>query len=63
MLPLSREISQLEHLKKSLAVYRAVIGQPRQDELLAFLGTHLSEEEMKKLAEECSLDLSPEKPL
>ena len=33
MLPMSREIEQLERLKRSLAVYRMVFGQPRQEDL------------------------------
>ncbi len=37
MLPMSREIDQLERLKKSLAVYRMVFGQPRQEDLAAWL--------------------------
>ena len=36
-LPLSRDARQLEALKRSLAVYRMVFGQPRQDDLMAFL--------------------------
>ena len=35
-LPLSRDASQLEALKRSLAVYRMVFGQPRQDDLVTF---------------------------
>ena len=37
MLHLSREMSKLEDLKKSLALYRLVFGQPRQEELLQLL--------------------------
>lgn len=37
MFPLSREIDHLEDLKKTLALYRLVFGQPRQEELLKFL--------------------------
>jgi hypothetical protein len=37
MLPLSREHGQLERLRKSLAVYRLAFGQPRQQDLVAFL--------------------------
>lgn len=37
MLPLSREVAQLERLKKSLALYRVVFGQPRQEELVTLL--------------------------
>ncbi len=38
LLPLSREVGQLERLKKSLALYRLVFGQARQEDLLALLG-------------------------
>jgi hypothetical protein len=37
MLPFSRETAQLEHLKRSLAIYRVVFGQPRQEELVTLL--------------------------
>lgn len=37
MLPLSREVTRLGWLKRSLAVYRLAFGQPRQDELLNYL--------------------------
>src|SRR5690606_17278456 len=33
-LPLAKEEQRLEDLKRSLAVYRLVFGQPRQEELL-----------------------------
>ncbi len=37
MLPLSREHEQLRRLKRSLALYRLTFGQPRQEDLLAWL--------------------------
>jgi hypothetical protein len=37
MVPLSREHGQLVRLKRSLALYRLVFGQPRQQDLLAHL--------------------------
>ncbi len=37
LLPYSREINQLKWLKESVAVYRLAFGQPRQDDLLAYL--------------------------
>jgi hypothetical protein len=37
MLPLSREQGQLRRLKRGLALYRLVFGQPRQQELLEYL--------------------------
>jgi predicted secreted hydrolase len=39
MMPFSREVTRLAWLKRSLAVYRLAFGQPRQDELLAYLQT------------------------
>ena len=36
-LPLSREVEKLRLLKRSLAAYRLVFGQPRQEDLIAFL--------------------------
>lgn len=38
LLPLSREVAQLERLKKQLALYRLAFGQPRQEDLLSYLG-------------------------
>ena len=37
LLPFSKEISRLQWLKKSLAVYRLAFGQPRQDDFLEYL--------------------------
>jgi hypothetical protein len=36
-LPLSREHGQLRRLKRGLALYRLIFGQPRQQELLEYL--------------------------
>ena len=52
LLPYSREIVRLKWLKKSVAVYRLAFGQPRQDDLLAYLrglDKTLSTDEMKAL--------------
>jgi hypothetical protein len=46
-------------LKKTLVAYRSVMGQPRQEELLEFLASQLSEEEMAGFVEELQIDLSP----
>jgi hypothetical protein len=37
ILPLSREVAQLRRLKQMLAIYRLAFGQPRQEDLLAYL--------------------------
>ncbi len=57
-LPLSRDASHFDSLKRSLAVYRMVFGQPRQDDLLAFLQERLSPEELLEITPLLSVDLS-----
>jgi Helicase conserved C-terminal domain len=54
MLPFSREQQRLPDLKASLAVYRLVFGQPRQEDLLF----HLKERDSNALAS-WRFDLSP----
>ena len=54
MLPFSREQQRLPDLKASLAVYRLVFGQPRQEDLLS----HLKERDSQSLAA-WRFDLSP----
>ncbi len=58
-LPLSRDASQLEALKRSLAVYRMVFGQPRQDDLVAFLLECVGPEKLKEIEPLLRIDLSP----
>jgi hypothetical protein len=38
--PFSREVGRLERLQRALAVYRLAFGQPRQEDLLAYLADH-----------------------
>ena len=59
MLPLSREVGRLDALNRALAAYRCVIGQPRQQELLAWLGRRLGDADVRTLAERVTIDLSP----
>jgi hypothetical protein len=42
-LPLSRDINRVEDLKRTLAVYRMVFGQPRQEDLVKYLKENLQE--------------------
>ena len=58
-LPLSRETRQLEALKRSLAVYRMVFGQPRQDDLLAYLLDRLTDEQIEEIGPLLRIDLTP----
>ena len=58
-LPLSWDASRLVALKRSLAVYRMVFGQPRQDDLVAFLLERCSREKLEEIEPLLSIDLSP----
>ena len=51
----SRDAAALPRLRKTLAAYRLAFGQPRQEELVEFLGENLSGEELERLR----IDLSP----
>lgn len=59
VLPLSRESVRLPALRRSLAVYRMVFGQPRQDDLVAYLLENLAPEELESALERARIDLSP----
>lgn len=57
MLPMSKDADRYRRLQRSLALYRIVLGQPRQEdlvELLAGRGQHRAE-----LANEMRIDLTP----
>jgi hypothetical protein len=58
-LPLSREANQLPALRNSLAVYRMVFGQPRQDDLIEFLLRQLSREMLESRLDQLRIDLAP----
>lgn len=58
-LPLSRELEQLRELKSALAAYRMVFGQPRQEDLLEFLRSKLSDEIPVEDVLQYRIDLSP----
>ena len=59
VLPLSRDADRLVALRRSLAVYRMVFGQPRQDDLLEFILREIPEEQRDGLAAALTIDLSP----
>lgn len=58
-MPLSRDALKLERMRRSLAAYRLVFGQPRQEDMLAYLGGRLSPEQVVELAEQLRIDLAP----
>lgn len=57
-IPLSKDQSKLSALKRSLAVYRMVFGQPRQEELVDYLLSKYGDK-TKELTELLRIDLSP----
>jgi len=60
LIPLSREVARLANLKRTLAVYRLVFGQPRQEDLIEFLLSRgLTAEEIGALVDELRVDLRP----
>ncbi len=59
LLPYSSERDAFERLKRQLAAYRIVFGQPRQEELLSLLDkSKLSEQQLQSL----TINLSPPHP-
>lgn len=58
-LPLSRDEARLTALRRSLAAYRMVFGQARQEDLLAYLLARLPDEEASRVADELRIDLEP----
>lgn len=62
LLPFSRDAERLAQLKRGLALYRLVFGQPRQEDLLAHLGDfadRLSPADIQHIVSEWRIDLSP----
>lgn len=58
-LPLSRDAERYSALRRSLAVYRMVFGQSRQEDLTAYLLSNLTPEERLSLASELRINLEP----
>jgi hypothetical protein len=57
--PLSKEISRLTELRRSLAAYRIVFGQARQEELISYLLTRMPEGAVGEASERLRIDLTP----
>ena len=58
-LPMTRDRQLLSALRRSLAVYRLVFGQPRQDDLVEFLLRHVPEDKLNDLVDSLRINLSP----
>ena len=59
VLPLSRDADRVVALRRSLAVYRMVFGQLRQDDLLEFILREVPDDRRNDLAAALTIDLSP----
>jgi hypothetical protein len=58
-IPLSQDEQRYEDLRRSLAAYRMVFGQPRQEDLLAYLIDRVPRERLDKLQSLLQIDLRP----
>ena len=61
-LPLSSDRARAARLKQAVASYRLAFGQPRQDELLAYLEGEVDPDELERLAADLKIDIAPSKP-
>ena len=58
-MPLSKDQIKFESLKRSLVLYRSVLGQPRQQDLIEIIERHVPKDEQAGYAELLKIDLSP----
>lgn len=56
---LSRDAQRLADLKRALTLYRSVIGQPRQEDLLALLAEKIPAGRREEAVRELRIDLTP----
>ncbi|MFC1552107.1 DEAD/DEAH box helicase [Candidatus Latescibacterota bacterium] len=60
MYPFSRDRGKLEHILRTLAIYRLAFGQPRQTELVEYLlKRNFSAEELKEIIDKLLINLCP----
>jgi len=59
MYPLSRDAERFGALREALAVYRMVFGQPRQEELLAYLVRAVPADRVAEMAKQLQISLAP----
>ena len=58
-LPMTRDRQLIDALRRSLAVYRLVFGQPRQDDLVEYLIKHVPKDRLDELVGRLKINLSP----
>ena len=59
MIPMSQDEERYDRLQKSLAAYRLVFGQPRQEDMLHYLHRHFTSEQLVGWISDLAIDLSP----
>ncbi len=59
MLPLSRDHARIGALRRLLAAYRAVFGQARREDLIAYLLSRFTEEETARFVADLRINLEP----
>jgi hypothetical protein len=59
MIPMSQDEERYDRLQKSLAAYRLVFGQPRQEDMLHYLRRHFTSEQLADRISDLAIDLSP----
>ena len=59
VLPLSRDASKLDRLRKAVATYRLSFGQPRQEDLVRYLTGRVPEDQLAGILDRLKVDLSP----
>jgi hypothetical protein len=57
--PMSRDITRLEALRRSLALYQMVFGQQRPEDLLKYLAERIPTQRLADLSSSWQIDLSP----
>lgn len=58
-LPFSRDAERYAHVRRQVTLYRMAFGQPRQEDLIAYLQQQVGQEEAERLAGLVRIDLSP----
>ena len=58
-LALSRDRAWADELQRSVALYRLAFGQPRQDDLLAYLSGQIDPADFERLVDDLRIDLGP----
>lgn len=58
-LPYSKDAERFARVRRQVTLYRMTFGQPRQDDLIAYLQEQVGQAEAERLAELVGIDLSP----